>query len=241
MILYPAIDLRGGQVVRLQQGDPARQTRYSADPLATARRWQEAGATWLHVINLDGAFQTANDNLSVLARLAKLGVSIQFGGGIRSLEDAARAIDAGAARVILGTAVAQDPALVETFVARWGAERLAVALDARGGRVATHGWQTESAWTPIDLGRALARRGAIHALYTDVARDGGLAGVDVAGTARLAAETGLQVIASGGVASLEDIRALRATGQVAGAVIGKALYEGVFSLADALRIAAEAP
>jgi len=241
MILYPAIDLRGGQVVRLHQGDPARQTRYSADPLAVARRWQEAGAAWLHVINLDGAFQTANDNLAVLARLAGLGVPIQFGGGIRSLDDAARAIDAGAARVILGTAVARDPALVEAFVARWGAERLAVALDARDGRVATHGWQAGSAWTPADLGRELARRGVVHALYTDVARDGGLEGVDVAGTARLAAETGLQVIASGGVAGLADIRALRETGRVAGAVIGKALYEGVFSLADALRVAAGAP
>lgn len=239
MILYPAIDLRGGQVVRLQQGDPARQTHYSADPLAVAHRWQEAGAAWLHVINLDGAFQTANDNLAVLGRLAGLGIPIQFGGGIRSLEDAARAFDAGAARVILGTAVAQDPALVEAFVARWGAERLAVALDSRGGQVAIHGWQAASAWTPVELGRALARRGAVHALYTDIVRDGGLQGVDVAGTARLAVETGLQVIASGGVASLEDIRALRATGQVAGAVVGKALYEGVFSLADALRVAAD--
>ncbi len=239
MILYPAIDLRGGQVVRLQQGDPARQTHYSADPLAVARRWQEAGAAWLHVINLDGAFQAANDNLAVLARLAGLGIPIQFGGGIRSLEDAAQAFDAGAARVILGTAVAQDPALVEAFVARWGAERLAVALDSRGGQVAIHGWQAASAWTPVALGRALAQRGAVHALYTDVARDGGLQGVDVAGTARLAAETGLQVIASGGVASLEDIRALRATGQVAGAVVGKALYEGIFSLAEALHAAAD--
>ncbi|GAB4575294.1 MAG: 1-(5-phosphoribosyl)-5-[(5-phosphoribosylamino) methylideneamino]imidazole-4-carboxamide isomerase [Anaerolineae bacterium] len=238
MIIYPAIDLRGGQVVRLQQGDPHRQTTYSADPLEVARRWQAAGARWLHIVNLDGAFQAANDNFAILEKLAALNLHIQFGGGIRTLNDAARALEAGAARVVLGTAVVQNPALVEEFIARWDAERLTVALDARGGRVATHGWQTQSDWTPADLGRELARRGAIHALYTDVARDGELEGVNVAGTVALAEATGLQVIASGGVATLEDIRALKATGKVAGAVTGKALYEGRFTLEEALQIAA---
>ncbi len=238
MIIYPALDLRGGKVVRLLQGDPARQTTYSDDPLEVARRWQAAGAGWLHVVNLDGAFQAANDSLAILARLAALGLPIQFGGGIRSLEDAARALDAGATRVIFGTAVVQNPALVEAFMARWDAERLTVALDARGDRVATHGWQADSGWTPADLGRDLARRGAIHALYTDVSRDGGLEGVNIAGTVALAEATGLQVIASGGVASLADLRALQASGRVAGAITGKALYEGVFTLEDALQAVA---
>jgi len=239
LIIYPAIDLRGGQVVRLQQGDPTRQTTYSTDPLETARRWLDAGADWLHVVNLDGAFQAANDTLAILARLAGLGVKIQFGGGILSLEDAARALDLGATRVVFGTAIVQNPDLVTEFVARWGAERLTVALDARGGRGAIHGWQAESAWTPTDLGRALAQRGAIHALYTDVSRDGELQGVNVAATVALAEATGLRVIASGGVASLEDVRALRTSGKVAGAILGKALYEGLLDLGEAIRLAGE--
>jgi phosphoribosylformimino-5-aminoimidazole carboxamide ribotide isomerase len=238
MIIYPAIDLRGGQVVRLQQGDPDQQKTYSDDPVATAERWLDAGTDWLHVVNLDGAFQQANDNLAILAQLAKLDVSVQFGGGIRTLDDAARALDAGVARVILGTAAVQQPDLVSDFIARWGTEHLTVALDARGDRVATHGWQQESTWTPADLGRAFRERGAIHALYTDVARDGELEGVNIEGTAQLAADTGLQVIASGGVASLGDVIQLRQTGQIAGAVLGKALYEGIIDLAEAIRLAA---
>lgn len=236
MIIYPAIDLRGGRVVRLQQGDPDRQTTYSDDPVAVAKRWQAAGAEWLHVVNLDGAFQDANDTLAILAKLAAVGLKIQFGGGIRTLDDAALALERGASRVVLGTAVVQNPDLVDAFVARWDAEHLTIALDARGDRVATHGWQTESTWTPADLGRELAGRGAIHALYTDVARDGELEGVNVAGTVALAEATGLHVIASGGVATLDDIRALLATGKVAGAITGKALYEGVFQLEEALAL-----
>jgi phosphoribosylformimino-5-aminoimidazole carboxamide ribotide isomerase len=239
MIIYPAIDLRGGKVVRLQQGDPNRQKIYSEDPIAAAQRWLDAGTDWLHVVNLDGAFQTANDNLAILEVLAALDVSVQFGGGIRSLEDAAQALDAGASRVVLGTAVVQNPDLVDEFVARWGAEQLTIALDARGGKVATHGWQQKSDWTPADLGRELARRGAVHTLYTDVARDGELEGVNVEATAQLAADTGLKVIASGGVASLGDVTALCESGLVEGAVLGKALYEGIIDLAEAIRLASD--
>ncbi len=236
MIIYPAIDLRGGKVVRLQQGDPDRQTIYSDDPAAVAARWLDAGADWLHVVNLDGAFQAANDNLAILAALAGLDVSLQFGGGIRSLDDAARAIDAGATRVILGTAAIQNPDMVGAFIARWGVDRLTVALDARGDRVATHGWQEASDWTPADLGRELARRGAVHALYTDVSRDGELGGVNVAATVKLAEETGLRVIASGGVSSLRDVIELCESGNIAGVVLGKALYEGIIDLAEVIRL-----
>lgn len=237
MIIYPAIDLRGGRVVRLQQGDPRRQTVYSDAPLEVAARWLEAGADWLHVISLDGAFQAANDNLAILRQLAALDVDIQFGGGIRTLEDAALALEAGATRVILGTAAVENPDLVSAFIARWGAERLTVALDAREGRVATHGWQEASPWTPVDLGREFARRGALHALYTDVTRDGELEGVNVEATVRLAEQTGLRVIASGGVSSLGDVIALQESGAVAGVVLGKALYEGIIDLAEAIRLA----
>lgn len=236
MIIYPAIDLRGGQVVRLQQGDPNRQTTYSSDPLDIAHRWQDAGADWLHVINLDGAFQAANDNMAILAKLAQLDMQVQFGGGIRSLDDAAKAIDAGASRVILGTAAVQNPAMIDAFVARWGSDKLTVALDAHGDRVAIHGWQEASDWTTVDLGNEFARRGAVHALYTDVARDGELQGVNVEATVALAEATGMQVIASGGVASLEDIRVLHASGKVAGAITGKALYEGLLDLGEALAL-----
>lgn len=240
MIIYPAIDLRGGNVVRLRQGDPHRQTVYSDDPAEVAARWHQAGADWLHVINLDGALDTANDNLALLPDLARLDLAIQFGGGVRGLEDAARILEIGATRVIMGTALTQNPDLAGEIVARFGAERLVVALDARQGRVATHGWQQDSAWTPAELGRRFADLGVIHALYTDVSRDGELEGVNVAATVALAEATGLQVIASGGVSSLSDVIALRDTGKVAGAILGTALYEGIVDLAEAIRLAGEA-
>ncbi|MBN1202039.1 MAG: 1-(5-phosphoribosyl)-5-[(5-phosphoribosylamino)methylideneamino]imidazole-4-carboxamide isomerase [Anaerolineae bacterium] len=237
MIVYPAIDLRRGRVVRLVHGDPARETVHSDDPVATAERWQAAGARWLHVINLDGALGESTLALDTLRALAKVGLPIQFGGGLRSLDDAAQVLDAGAARVILGTLAVRQPDLAGTAVERFGVEAVTVALDARGGHVATHGWQQVSAWTPVDLGKRFAACGVRHALYTDVSRDGDLSGVNVAETAALARDTGLAVIASGGVASLDDIRALKATGSVAGVVTGKALYTGAFTLEDAIHAA----
>lgn len=235
MIIYPAIDVRQGRVVRLRYGDPAQETVHGADPVAVAEQWRAAGATWLHVINLDGALGEAVLMLETLRRIAAVGLPVQFGGGLRTLDDAARALEAGAARVILGTLVVQQPELAGAAVERFGAEAVVVALDARGDQVATHGWQQLSAWSPAALGQRFAQMGVRHALYTDVGRDGDLSGVNVAATAALARETGLQVIASGGVASLEDIRRLAQTRQVAGVVIGKALYTGAFTLQDALR------
>lgn len=239
MIVYPALDLRQGRVVRLVHGDPARETVHSDDPLATARCWQAAGAAWLHVVNLDGALGEAPLALDTLRALAGIGLAVQFGGGLRTLDDAQRALDAGAARVVLGTMVVRDPDLAGVAVERFGAARVVVALDAKGDQVATHGWQQVSAWTPAALGQRFAALGAKHALYTDVARDGDLSGVNVAATARLAQDTRLSVIASGGVASLDDVRRCRETGVIAGVVIGKALYAGAFTLEEALRLAAE--
>ncbi|HEX3049494.1 MAG TPA: 1-(5-phosphoribosyl)-5-[(5-phosphoribosylamino)methylideneamino]imidazole-4-carboxamide isomerase [Aggregatilineaceae bacterium] len=237
MIVYPAIDIRQGRVVRLKYGDPAQETVHGDDPVAVAERWKAAGAEWLHVVNLDGTLGEATLMLEMLRELAKVGLPIQFGGGLRTLEDAATALETGATRVVLGTMIVQEPEKAGEAVKRFGAEAVAAALDAKDGRVATHGWQQISAWTPVELGKRLAADGVSHALYTDVSRDGDLSGVNVAATAQLARETGLAVIASGGVASIRDIVALRDTKAVAGVVIGKALYTDAIKLEEALRMA----
>ncbi len=237
MIIYPAIDLRGGSVVRLREGDPQQQVTFNADPLAAARRWLEEGADWLHVVNLDGAFAETNDNLAVLEEIAATDANVQFGGGLRSLEQMQRAFDCGASRIVLGTVAVMEPDLVEEAIQRFGVEAVCVALDARDGKIATHGWQQVSDSSPAELGAAMAQRGVRHALFTDISRDGRLSGVNVAATIRLARDTGLQVIASGGVSRLDQIEALEASGLVAGAVIGMALYRDELSLADALAVA----
>ncbi len=237
MIVYPAIDVRRGRVVRLFHGDPAQETVHGDDPVAMAERWKAAGAAWLHVVNLDGTLGEAELALDTLRVIARVGLPVQFGGGLRTLDDAARALDEGAARVVLGTLVVQNPALAGEAVRRFGPEAVAVALDARDGWVATHGWQKLSQWTPTDLGQRFAGSGVRHALYTDVSRDGDLSGVNVEGTSLLARNTGLDVIASGGVASLDDLTGLRLAGNIAGVVIGKALYEHKFTLEEAIRLA----
>ena len=234
MILYPALDLRGGAVVRLREGDPQQQVIFNRDPLDAARAWIGQGARWLHVVNLDGAFSQANDNLHILERIAGLDAQVQFGGGLRTLAQMQRAFTCGARRIILGTVALSEPQLVAEAVQRFGADAVCVALDARDGHITTHGWQRGSDTTPAQLGRAMAQVGVRHALFTDVSRDGRLSGVNVAATVALARDTGLQVIASGGVSSLAEIRALRAGKVVAGAVIGMALYRGQFTLPDAL-------
>lgn len=237
MIIYPAIDLRGGKVVRLREGDPNRQTIFSDDPLATAREWVADGAAWIHMVNLDGAFASANNNGAILEGAAKLDVKIQFAGGLRSLDDIAQALERGASRVVLGTIAVQQPDIVQQAIERWGAEAISVALDARDGKVTTHGWQTATSMTPTEFGVQMVALGARHALYTDVNRDGNLGGSNVEGTIALGRDTGLQVIASGGVSTTAEIRQLAASGAVAGAVIGMALYERKLSLRDALAAA----
>lgn len=237
MIVYPAIDIRGGRVVRLLYGDPDRETVYGDNPAAVAQRWKDAGAAWLHVVNLDGALGEAESALDTLRAIASVGLPMQFGGGMRTLENVHKALEAGAARVILGTMAVTQPDVARAAVEAFGVEQIAVALDARGDRVATHGWQQVSAWTPTELGQTFAQMGVVHALYTDVSRDGDLSGVNVASTADLARATGLQVIASGGVATLDDITRCRDTGAIAGVITGKALYTGAFTLEAALQAA----
>lgn len=237
MIIYPAIDLRGGKVVRLIEGDPNRQTVHNDDPVAAAQNWKDAGAEWLHVINLDGALGEADLNLDILRDIQDVGLPVQFGGGLRSLDDASRALDSGAVRVILGTLAVKQPQSVEAAIHKFGVGAVAVALDARDGIVTTHGWQAKSDWSPVDLGKKFAMMGLLHALYTDISRDGKLQGVNVEATAELAQRTNLQVIASGGVASLNDVcDLLKVKASVAGVIIGKALYTGAFKLEDALEL-----
>ena len=244
-VIYPAIDLRNGQVVRLKQGDPNRQTTYASDPVEIAHRWAAAGAQWLHVVNLDGAFDAAEASAANRAALARIAAAttlkVQFGGGVRSLADVQAAFDAGATRVVIGTAAIEQPELVSAVLARYGAEALAVGLDSRDGLIVTRGWQEATPLTALAVGAQMRDRGVVHALYTEVGRDGMLSGVAAELTAALAQVTGLCVMASGGVRDMNDIRELLAYAPrgVAGVLVGRSLYEGTLDLAEALEVAAK--
>ena len=236
--IYPAIDLRNGRVVRLQYGDPNKQTIFSDDPAAMGRQWLAAGAEWLHVVNLDGAFDEAGAaNWAALPQLTRLGAQVQFGGGIRALADVARALEAGAARVILGTTAVENPELVAKAIAQFGADCIVVGIDARDGRVKTRGWLHDTAVTPAQLGQQMKESGVQTIIYTDISRDGVLTGVNAAATAQLAQATGLRVIASGGVAALDDItRCAALAGQgVVGVITGRAIYDGRLDLHTAFQ------
>ncbi len=242
MIVFPAIDLRRGQVVRLRQGDPQAATTYSDDPVATALRWQEEGASWIHVVNLDGALGDAETsrNLDQLTSIKKAcQLPIQFGGGLRSLDNIEDVLARGATRIILGTVAVQQPELVEEAVKRYGAERIVIGVDARDGLVAVSGWKDVTQLTPTDVALHMRGFGIQHLLFTDIGRDMMLAGVNVEATAELATATGMWVIASGGVASLEDMRRLKAVASsgIEGVIIGQALYTGRLRLADAIAVA----
>jgi phosphoribosylformimino-5-aminoimidazole carboxamide ribotide isomerase len=238
--VYPAIDLRGGKVVRLSQGDPARQTTYGDDPAEVARNWLSAGARWLHVVNLDGAFgdrdlKNQQALVAVLEVAAEMGdeARVQFGGGLRSSDDVERVIALGVGRAILGTAAIEAPELVGEVVGRFGSDAIGVGIDARDNRVRVHGWVQETQVDPATLGKRLHELGLRTAVFTNIARDGVGSGVDVVSTQRLATATGLSVIASGGVASLEDVVRVRDAG-LSGVIIGRALYEGQIDLQEAL-------
>lgn len=234
--VYPAIDLRRGRVVRLAQGDPRREKRYADNPLLVARRWQEAGARWVHVVNLDGAFEEhGRENQEALEGILTTGLRVQFGGGLRNMASLRRVFDLGVNRAIIGTAAVEDPALVETALAEFGPERIAVGIDAREGKVQTRGWQQATGVTPVALARQWAAKGVRWIIFTDVSRDGMGSGINLAATMQLAETSGLHVIASGGVASLEDVRQAYDAG-LSGIIIGRALYEGKVNLKEALRI-----
>lgn len=234
--IYPAIDLREGRVVRLAQGDPDRETAYDTQPLAVARRWQAAGAAWLHVVNLDGAFgEGGRKNVTALARILTTGMRVQFGGGVRDVDTVRRVLDMGVARVVLGTVAVENPAVVERALADCGPERLAVGIDARDGYVRTRGWREAAPLIALELAQQWAALGGRWLIFTDIARDGMGSGVNVEATAALAQATGLSVIASGGVATLDDVQRVKAAG-LRGVIIGRALYEGRVDLEAALKI-----
>jgi phosphoribosylformimino-5-aminoimidazole carboxamide ribotide isomerase len=228
--VYPAIDLRGGQVVRLKEGDPNRQTHYSTDPAGTARRWIDAGASWLHVVNLDGAFgeaESANQQAlrAVVTAARAAGVPVQFGGGMRTLESIEAALNLGVSRVVLGTLAVEQPQILAEALARWGSEQIAVSLDARDGRVQVRGWQNDTPVLAADLAVSLREAGLHWLVFTDIARDGLQTGLNLDATVDLAQRSGLAVIASGGVSRLADVQQARQAG-LAGAIVGRALYEG---------------
>jgi phosphoribosylformimino-5-aminoimidazole carboxamide ribotide isomerase len=233
MNIYPAIDLRHGKVVRLKYGNPNQQTTYSADPVDTAQRWAAAGATWIHVVNLDGAFgDEAGEaiNRSLLQALTAVGPRIQFGGGLRSINDIEVALSRGAARVVVGTLAIEQPAVLMEAVERFGSDRVVVGLDAQGGRIKTRGWQFDGGSEVIAVGRQIRSVGVSLVVHTDIGRDGDLSGVNGAASIELARETGLHVIASGGVSSVEDVLRLKGAAGIEGVIIGRALYTGAIDL-----------
>jgi phosphoribosylformimino-5-aminoimidazole carboxamide ribotide isomerase len=232
--IYPAIDLRGGKVVRLAQGDPKRQTVYGDDPYEIALRWQSEGATWLHVVNLDGAFgETATANELALRQILRIGLKVQFGGGMRELSGINRALDAGVTRVVIGTAAIENPLLIGVAMRKFGTESIVCGIDARGGKAQIRGWEEGSKLDAIELGRKIFAQGVRWCVFTDIERDGVSSGINLPATVELARATGLRVLASGGVASLGDVEKVARAG-LTGVVIGRALYEGTFSLKQAL-------
>ena len=236
--VIPAIDLRGGRVVRLKQGDYAQQTTYAADPRELAGRYADAGARWLHLVDLDGARSGRLDNLAVIAAIATDGMAIQAGGGVREEADLQRLFDAGVQRVVVGSVAVRDPARVAAWLAKYGAERLTLALDTRHaeGRwvLPSAGWTEVEARTLDELAPWYAARGARHLLCTDIDRDGMLAGFNLDLYRHLVTSVPqLALQASGGVRSLDDIRAARDAGANA-VILGRALLEGSFTVAEAL-------
>ena len=236
MIIFPAIDMRQGRCVRLLQGRAEQETVYFEDPVAVALRWEAEGAAWLHLVDLDGAMSEGSGNRAIAKGIfAALRIPVQFGGGLRTMKDLEEILGAGAARVVVGTAAVQHPEFLAEALQQFG-ERIVVGIDARDGRVATHGWNQVGSLEAVAFAQTLARTGVQRVVYTDISKDGMLVGPNLEATKRLAVDSQLKVVASGGVASLSDLQALRGlenTG-IEGAIVGKALYERRFTLKEAI-------
>ena len=243
MIIFPAIDLKDGVCVRLMQGDPERRTVYGTDPVAVARRWQAEGAEWLHIVDLDGAFASNPKNRRVILEIAAaLDIPIQVGGGIRTLEVIEGYLEAGIARVILGTIACTEPDFLALACDRFP-DRIALGLDARDGKAAVRGWRETTSIEVLTLAAAVQQLALTAIIYTDIQRDGMQSGVNLEATRRLLEATAIPVIASGGVAGIDDLTALLPLVPLglAGVITGKALYTGALTLKDALRVAKAGP
>jgi phosphoribosylformimino-5-aminoimidazole carboxamide ribotide isomerase len=238
MIIFPAIDMRNGKCVRLLQGQASQETIYYEDPVAVAERWAAEGAEWLHVVDLDGAMGAKSQNRAIARQIFhRLKIPVQFGGGVRQMRDLEEILESGASRAILGTAAVEDVDFLKAALKRFP-EKIAVGIDARNGQVATKGWQQVGSLEAMTFAKYLASWGVTRIIYTDISKDGMLVGPNLEATRRMATESHLKVIASGGVASLQDITAvqtLEADG-IEGVIIGKALYESRFTLGEALEI-----
>jgi len=243
--IYPAIDLRNGKVVRLQEGDPARMTAYSDDPAQMARRWLAAGSSWLHVVNLDGAFGESDDAnrqalQNILTAAKEFHAQVQFGGGLRSLDAMESALSLGVDRLVVGTIAIEDPQITDQALHQFGAQRLAVGIDARDGLVRVRGWKENSGIAAKELASKMQTLGFRTAIFTDVSRDGLGHGLNIASTRELATVSGLDVIASGGVHTSSDVHAASKAG-LAGVIIGRALYEGTIDLKEVLDLESTSP
>ena len=236
MQLYPAIDMKNGQCVRLRQGAFKDITIYSDAPEKVAAHWQEKGASFLHLVDLDGALAGYSVNEEVIRRIADtVSIPIEIGGGIRSKEAVERMLDLGVRRVIIGTKAAEHPEFLRDMVRTFGEEAIVAGVDAKDGMVAVEGWEKVSSLTASDLCLTMKEYGVRHIVYTDISRDGMLSGPNVEATRKLTEETGLDIIASGGVSCMEDLKFLHEAG-IRGAIIGKALYENRIDLAEAVRL-----
>jgi phosphoribosylformimino-5-aminoimidazole carboxamide ribotide isomerase len=234
MIILPAIDIKDGQCVRLYQGDYAQVSTYDADPVKIAQRWQSAGASWLHVVDLDGAATGLPISKEFIRRIrANVSLHLELGGGMRSLKHIEQMLDAGIDRVILGTVAITDRALLEEALARWG-EHIAVGLDARNGQVAISGWRETSQVQATSLATELGEIGVQRFIYTDITRDGALKGPNLDALREIQQVISCSLIASGGVSSIDDLRSIAALG-IEGAIVGKALYTGDVDLATAIQ------
>jgi phosphoribosylformimino-5-aminoimidazole carboxamide ribotide isomerase len=234
--IYPGIDIRGGRAVRLVQGDYAQETVYNDSPVDAAKQWEAQGASWIHLVDLDGAKAGHPVNAELIGQIASaVNVPVQLGGGLRTEADVERLLGLGVERVIVGTAAIEDRAFVERVLGLYG-DRVAIGIDARDGFVATRGWLETSEIRAEELARELAGKGAQTFIFTDISRDGMMEGPNVEAIRSLAAYSGASVIASGGVSRIEDLRALAVFNDqgISGAIIGKALYTGAISLEDAV-------
>ncbi|MEP6911157.1 MAG: 1-(5-phosphoribosyl)-5-[(5-phosphoribosylamino)methylideneamino]imidazole-4-carboxamide isomerase [bacterium] len=240
MLVIPAIDLRAGHCVRLTQGRRESTKVYDGEPVDIARGYEAAGAQMLHIVDLDGAFSEPNSsNRKTLREIVRsIKIPVQFGGGMRTVEQVDEVIDFGIARVVIGTLAVESPETLSKLLSIFGGEKIAVGIDAKGGTVVTRGWEKEAAVSAVSFALHLASVGVERVIYTDVSRDGMLTGVNVEATCEIARVTGLKVTASGGVSSLEDLRNLTAVSDcmIDSVIVGKALYEGCFTIQEALLV-----